>query len=197
MNMEIFLDVDGVILDFEKSFINMIREEYKPELPLDFVPKTWELTDALGDIDIEKAWDKFVTSERMENLDPLVTAEQFNQLSSQAPVYLVTNIPQNLFNKRAKNLEKAGFNYTELFMAGHINFGDNTYPSKSEVIQKIRNPDKDLVFMDDHPRNCDDVKSRFPDSQVFLMNRPHNEDLEIQNEWIRVDHWDAFLNQVL
>ena len=41
--MELFLDVDGVILDFESSFMDFIRDNYLPDLPQGYMPKSWEM----------------------------------------------------------------------------------------------------------------------------------------------------------
>ncbi|MGK0288669.1 MAG: hypothetical protein ACI86H_000084 [bacterium] len=192
--MEFFFDVDGVLLDFEASFVDMMREYYLPHLPKGFVPKTWALEEDFQTVDIEEAWDRFLKSDRLERLDPLVNIQQFNQISDLFKVYLVTNLPNEYYLKREKNLHLLGMKYTGLYLAGHMNFGDESYPGKAQSIAKVRNPEKQIIFLDDSPRNCMDVKEAFPDSQVFLMERPHNETVKDQ-EWIRVKNWNEFINQ--
>ena len=87
--MEFFLDVDGVILDFETSMIDFVRDNYLPDLPLGFVPKTWEMTSEFKTLDIVEVWRNFIESERFTRLDLLVDAASFNRLSERYPVYFV------------------------------------------------------------------------------------------------------------
>lgn len=194
--MEFFLDVDGVILDFESSLVDFVRENYLPDLPADYVPKSWEMKKEFGSLDIIEVWNRFVDSERFSRLDLLIDAGSFNALSSRYPVYLITNLPPSQYDNRVKNMMQHGLNYAEMVLAGHFNFNDENYPTKSEAIRKLHVNGERIIFLDDHPQNCRDVKAAFEGSTVFLMSRPHN--LEIVDEdWIRVENWDKFLRQVL
>ncbi|MDH5561804.1 MAG: hypothetical protein OEY59_13225 [Deltaproteobacteria bacterium] len=193
--MEIFLDIDGVILDFESSFIAHIRNNHIPELPKDYLPKSWEMDEEFSQIRIKEVWDEFVSIDSFSELKLLVDQTSFNQLSSQYALHLITNIPKSLFSKRVKNLKSHALNFTSLEIGGHFNFGDEDYPVKSVVINKIRDHRKKIVFLDDHPTNCYDVKSRFPDSIVFLMSRPHNQNQK-DHHWIRVANWMDFLEKL-
>ncbi len=194
--MEFFLDVDGVILDFESAFIDFVRDEYLPDLPADYVPQSWEMSTEFGSLDIVEVWERFVDSDRFARLDLLIDAESFNRLSDKYPVYLVTNLPESQYNSRKDNLDFHRLVYKDLFLAGHFNFGDQTYPTKSATIAKLHHNGEQMIFLDDHPKNCLDVKSAFSESKVFLMSRPHNKGVESQ-EWIRVENWEEFLNSVL
>ncbi len=194
--MDFFLDVDGVILDFETSFVNFVRDNYLPDLPIGYVPKSWEMTTEFETLDIVEVWRGFVDSESFTRLDLLIDAASFNRLSEKHPVYLITNLPMSQYDNRKKNLALRQLKYSGLSLAGHFNFGDERYPTKSEAIAKLHHNGERLIFLDDHPQNCRDVKSAFKDSDVFLMSRPHN--LKIEDEdWIRVDSWDMFLEKTL
>ena len=194
--MEFFLDIDGVILDFETAFINLIREEYITDLPAGYEPLTWEMADEFKELDIEEVWKKFINSPRFSQLDLLINSESFNALSGKHPVYLVTNIPHAQFAARQKNLHFHNLVYKEMCLAGHFNFGLKDYPTKSAAIKKLRTPSKRLIFLDDHPKNCRDIKQNLPAGEVYLMSRPHNKNLE-DTDWIRVDSWQDFLRKVL
>lgn len=193
--MELFLDIDGVILDFENAFKDFIRDRYIPDLPKDFTPQTWDMVNDFEGVNIDEAWDIFVNSERFRRVNLLIEANSFNQLSEKYPLYLVTNLPPEQYSGREENLKYHSLNYKGLHLAGHCNFGDENYPSKSEAIAKIRQHDKRLIFLDDHPDNCKDVKTRFPESEVFLMSRPHNRNLE-SSTWVRVANWDEFVTKI-
>ncbi|MBT6615704.1 MAG: hypothetical protein HOB38_26660 [Deltaproteobacteria bacterium] len=194
--MEFFLDVDGVILDFETAFIDFVRDEYLPDLPADYVPKSWEMATEFKNLDIVEVWGRFVASDRFARLDLLIDAESFNCLSEKHPVYLVTNLPESQYDNRKNNLDFHRLVYKDLFMAGHFNFGDESYPTKSSTIAKLHHNGEQIVFLDDHPKNCLDVKSVFGESSVFLMSRPHNKGIE-NNDWVRVEDWEEFLKKAL
>ncbi len=194
--MEFFLDVDGVILDFEGSMIDFIREEYIKDLPLDYRLESWEMTDEFKALDIEAVWKKFVTSQRFSRLDLLADVKSFNQISEQYPVYLVTNVPNDQYSSRQKNLDLHNLSFKELHLAGHFNLGDKDYPTTSATIRELHDPAKRLIFLDDHPKNCKEIIQEFPDSEVFLMSRPHNKNIEDSN-WIRVDDWNDFFKTVM
>lgn len=194
--MEFFLDVDGVILDFETAMIDFIRDQYQPDLPADYVLKSWEMTTEFKDLDILEVWGRFVDSDRFTRLSLLIESASFNRLSENYPVYLVTNLPQSQFKSRKNNLDFHQLVYKDLILAGHFNFGEESYPTKSAAIAKLHRNGEQMVFLDDHPKNCLDVKSAFAASRVFLMSRPHNQGIENEN-WIRVDSWEAFLEKAL
>ena len=193
--MEFFIDVDGVILDFETSFMNLLREDYVPDLPQGYYPESWEMSEISG-VDIAEAWDRFVNSERMGNLDLLCERESFNQIAAQYPLHLVSNIPNQYFEKREENLNKHGLSYSALHLAGHEKFGAIDYPTKAQKIAKIRSQDKRLIFLDDNPSNCKEIREYFPESEVFLMHRPHNKKTADCSSWTRVKDWREFISQV-
>ncbi|MDT8446727.1 MAG: hypothetical protein RRB13_07510 [bacterium] len=190
---ELFLDVDGVILDFEATFMDYIRDTLLPDLPLGYRPTSWELEDdALSSLDIQVTWDAFMASGRFNRLQLLADQNSFNQLSARFPVHFVTNLPQEQYAPRFDNLQHHGLNFVSLNMGGHYSFGIENYPSKAQVIEQIRDQNRQVVFLDDHPQNCRDVKTAFPQAQVYLMQRPHNQSLP-DEDWERVLDWAEFV----
>ena len=194
--LEFFLDVDGVILDFEKAFMDMIRELYMPELPEGYVPKTWDMSEEFPSVDMDKAWETFCSSDRFRKIQPLVKSKTFNVLSKQSPVYLITNIPDKLVDLRLENLKNYQLQHDGVYTGGHWKFGLENYPSKSERISALHQNGNQIIFMDDHPTNCRDVKAAFPESEVYLMSRPHNQNQE-DTAWKRVGNWKDFLDQTI
>ncbi|MCP4754353.1 MAG: hypothetical protein GY866_26000 [Proteobacteria bacterium] len=194
--MEFFFDVDGVILDFERSMVDFVRDAYIPELPEDYLPQSWEMNGEFDNLDIVEVWERFIGSDRLSQLDSLVETDSFNDLAQRYPVYLITNLPNDQYLKRQKNLSMHNLKYTDMYFAGHYDYGLKDYPTKSAAIAKLHKSDKRLVFLDDHPKNCEEVRSSFPDSDVFLMDRPHNRKTE-DADWIRVADWKDFLQKAL
>ena len=195
LKMELFLDVDGIILDFETSFFNLMRDEYIPELPLNYVPRNWELYKEFPGIEIEEVWNSFIGSERFAELDTLIHPDSFNRVTRQFPTYLVTNIPDYLIEKRKRNLAKHDLRYREVFPAGHWNFGIKDYPTKSQIIRRFQTKGKRIVFLDDYPRNCKEVRENIPEVEVYLMTRPHNLGIS-DGDWIRVQDWHDFVEKI-
>ena len=195
-SMEFFLDIDGVILDFEKGFMDFIRTHYLPDLPIDYLPKTWEMVTEFKQLNIDEVWPEFMLSDGFINLDLLIDAQSFNHLAKKYPVHLITNLPRDKYHRREQNLLYHKLNFTSLHLGGHYNFEDESYPSKSKVVGDLRTPGKRLIFLDDHPKNCEDIKDEFPRSEVFLMTRPHNKNIDANKEWTRVPNWHNFLDLV-
>lgn len=193
--MEIYLDVDGVILDFESAFVDFVRAEYIPDLPPDFVLQKWEIGEEFKELDIEAVWNHFVSSDYFTRLGLLVDPLSFNRISGRFPVNLITNLPKDLFEPRARNLALHGLKYSGLYMAGHFDFGIDNYPTKSQVIAQIHQPGEKIVFLDDHPKNCIDIKTNLPESHVYMMDRPHNKGQE-DPKWTRVNCWNEFVEKI-
>lgn len=192
---ELYLDVDGVVLDFEGSFVDFVRDEYIKDLPLDYTLQTWEISDEFKALDIQAVWEHFITGDRFKRLELLVDADSFNELSNQYPIHFVTNIPVAHAASREENLRYHNLNYEGLHFAGHFNFGDESYPTKSETIKKLHVSGNEIVFLDDHPKNCMEIRQELPESCVFLMDRPHNVDAD-DPSWIRVENWNDFLHHI-
>ena len=192
MTMQLFLDVDGVILDFEKGFMEHIRSTYHPELPAGYRPKTWDMDGEFADVDIEVAWDEYTISEDFTQLDLIAERDSFNELNRKYGIWLVTNLPDKLKSYRLKNLQWHGLEYRGLLLGGHHDFEISGYPKKSQIIRLFRDPLQRVVFLDDHPTNCHDVAQAFPDGKVFLMTRPHNQ--EVDHPFERVAHWGEFVS---
>lgn len=194
--MELFLDIDGVILDFERSFVDFVRDRFLPELPIDYTLQSWEVSEEFKNLDVEKVWNQFVNSDRFSRMELLIDPVSFNRLSERFPVFLITNIPKAQYASRAENLKRHHLNYKGLYLAGHFNFGDDSYPAKSEIVKELHHPSSPLVFLDDHPKNCLDIKVHFPMAHIYLMDRPHNQKAE-DSSWTRVKDWNDFHERLL
>ncbi len=189
--MQLFFDIDGVLLDFEKGFMEYIRTHYHPELPMGFRPKTWEMDGEFADVDIDEAWEGFTTSIEFQRLEALGDVKLFNELFNLHEVHLVTNLTYRLQDSRAKNLDWLGIKYHSLNLGGHHTFEIEGYPLKSAVMLPLVDESKQMVFVDDHPKNCEDVSANFPDAKVYLMSRPHN--LGYNSPWERVESIDLLI----
>jgi uncharacterized HAD superfamily protein len=184
-----FFDVDGVLLDFETSYINVLKDYFHVEVPEEYQSTCWYLSDLFTDEQRVEGWDYFIGSEHFGKLNALIDPSQFNAVFGEYSVHLVTNIPPQYQEVRQKNLEEAGFHYESLHCGGLIAFDDQPTKKKDAIIRQLLREGESLFFMDDHPDNCVNVIEAFPEASVWLMSRPFNKTFEhpgIQ----RASHWD-------
>ena len=64
--------------------------------------------------------------------------------------------------------------------------------TKAELIQELLEDNEGFMFVDDHPDNCINVHENFPDAEVWLMSRAHNQDFK-HSVIRRALHWDDIM----
>lgn len=184
-----FFDVDGVMLDFEGAYLRVIREYFQLDIPLDFETSRWDFSEVLSEAQQIEGWEHFVRSSAFRELESLVSAERFNEIFGAYPVHFVTNIPPEHMEARRENLLQAGYAFESVHPGGFLSFDDQPPRTKSEVIAGLIQEGEEILFVDDHPRNCEDVQERFPAAKVWLMSRPFNR--EFAHPTIqRAEHWE-------
>ena len=57
MAFRCFFDVDGVVLDFESSFIKVVGAYFKLEVPENYQPENWFFSDLLTWEQVEEGWE--------------------------------------------------------------------------------------------------------------------------------------------
>ncbi len=187
-----FFDVDGVLLDFEGTYIPYIKNYFQLKIPDDYQPNCWFFSDLLTHEQLMEGWDAFIESEEFGQLAPLVEPELFNSVFGAYPVHFITNIPPDYIGKRKQNLHSAGFQWDSLHSGGFVSFDDNPPVLKADIIQQLAKDGEILVFIDDHPDNCVNVFEHFSHAHVWLKSRPFN--LEFTHPTIRrVDTWDEIM----
>lgn len=189
MKLRCFFDVDGVLLDFEKNYLEAIREYYHLDIPKDYKAESWHFSDLLNEEQLVKAWEYFIRSDYFMQLPSLVNVEKFNQVFQNYPVHLVTNIPPFCLPKRSHNLSHIGLQYQSLHTGGFMSYDALPPITKAEVIREIIQEEETVLFVDDHPKNCINVLESFPSAKIWLMSRPFNQ--EFVHETIpRANDWE-------
>ena len=173
-----FFDVDGVLLDFESGFTKVIKEYFKLDVPADYVPESFWFSDLLSKEQVMEGWDYFIHSSEFEKLEPLVNPEEFNSTFGAYPIHFITNIPPDCLKRREKNLRNVGFKFNSARCAGFINYEDHPAKTKADVIRELNQKENGVLFVDDHPDNCLNVREAFPDAEIWLMSRPFNSNFE-------------------
>ena len=104
MAFRCFFDVDGVVLDFESSFIKVVGDYFKLEVPENYQPGNWFFSDLQTWEQGEEGWEYFLNCPDFENIPPLVDPERCNDIFGAYPVHFVTNIPPDCLEPRQRNL---------------------------------------------------------------------------------------------
>ena len=187
-----FFDVDGVLLDFEGGFMKAIKDYFQLDIPDDFSSKSFWFSDLLTKEQVMEGWDFFVHSPEFGQLQPMVDPGHFNAKFGGYPVHFITNIPPDCLERRKKNLRNSGFKFDSAHCAGFINYDGHPVQTKADVIMKLQQEEEKILFVDDHPDNCLDVRESFPDAEIWLMSRPFNDDFE-HPEIRRAKDWSDVL----
>ncbi|HKI97645.1 MAG TPA: hypothetical protein VKB51_04125 [bacterium] len=193
--MQLFIDIDGVLLNFEQAFVRWLNEEYLLGLPPDYEAESWDFEEVLEPGRLRDGWHAFLESPQAGELVPLVAPERFNRLAAAHSVHLVTNFPQPHMAKREANLERSGFAYDTLHYCGLHGYKDVRPQTKAQVIQALRDARGEGLFVDDHPDNCLDVQRNCPDVEVWLMSRRFNQGFE-HPVIRRAPDWDVLFERV-
>ena len=187
-----FFDVDGVLLDFEGGFIEAIKDYYQLDIPEDFQTESFWFSDLLTKEQVHEGWYNFVHSPEFEQLRPMVNPEQFNAKFGAYPVHFITNIPPDCLERRKTNLLNVGFKFDSAHCAGFVNYDGHPAQTKADVIRELQQEGKKIMFVDDHPDNCLNVRESFPEAEIWLMSQPFNDGFK-HPEILRARNWDDVL----
>ena len=189
-SMQLFLDVDGVLLNFERAFVSWLNTAYDMDLPPDYETPTWDFTEVLEMDVLRERWHAFLESSHAAGMPALVEPERFNDLSAAHRVHLLTNFPEPHMDKRRENLRIAGLRYESLHYGGLHAFNGHRPRSKADWVNHLREPHRPALFIDDHPDNCRDVSENCPGVEVWLMSRRFNQDFH-HPSIRRAQDWDC------
>ena len=172
--MQLFIDIDGVLLNFEHAFVRWLNQHHGLGLPDDYEAESWDFTEVLGQPQLEASWLAFLESSEAGEMPALVDPGAFNALAERHTLHLVTNFPQPHMAKRLDNLQACGFEYDTLHYCGLHGYQDVRPRTKAQVVASLRASDEVCLFVDDHPENCLDVHAHCRDVEVWLMSRRFN-----------------------
>lgn len=200
--MQLFLDIDGVLLNFERSFVGWLNAQHGMGLPADYEAKDWNFTEIMSAEDLDSRWRRYLASDEAGRMAPLIEPVRFNALADAHDVHLVTNFPLPHWEKRVRNLQDLGFRYASLHHCGFLVFDGTAPRTKAEVVRELRAPGhgngtagESALFLDDHPDNCLDVLQHCPDVEVWLMTRRFNREFS-HPQVRRASGWEAVLRRL-
>ena len=193
--MQLFLDIDGVLLNFEHSFVHWLNVHLGLSLPEDYQAQTWDFEEVLPKDVLEKAWLEYLESEFPARMQPLISPEMLNDLLREHTVHLLTNFPEPHMKKRLDNLAELGIGYQSLHYCGLHAYKAHTPRTKSDIIADLHNREQGALFVDDHPDNCLDVHANCPEVEVWVMSRRFNRDFD-HPEIKRAKDWQCLIDRL-
>jgi hypothetical protein len=203
--MQLFCDIDGVLLNFERSFVRWLNAEHGMGLAEDYEANHWDFTEIMEAAELERRWRRYLASDDAGRMRPLIEPERYHALVDTHDVHLLTNFPLPHWEKRVRNLADLGFRYESLTHCGFFSFDGHEPKSKAQVVRELRGeaaerravvrPERRALFLDDHPDNCLDVLKHCPGVEVWLMSRRFNRDFA-HPEVKRAEGWDAVLRRL-
>ena len=193
--MQLFFDIDGVLLNFEHTFVRWLNNEHALGLPDHYEAENWDFDEVLEREKLVRSWHSFLESTESGRMPTLVDPGQFNTLVRDHRVHLVTNFPQPYMDKRLDNLSRHGFAYETLHYCGLHPYKDFKPQTKAQVIEDLLASGEQGLFIDDHPENCLDVHRHCPEVEVWLMSRRFNRDFD-HPEIQRARDWDCLFDRL-
>ncbi|MDE2425735.1 MAG: hypothetical protein KGO96_07495 [Elusimicrobia bacterium] len=190
----VYLDVDGILLDFNSYIISLYEEKYNYKFPKGYLPGSWGMTDCIPGKEIAH-WKDMVPEDWPSLLKSLPGARDFIEKLRDIEgvhIILVTALNQKKQIYRIKNLRELDIYYDEIFFTGYKQ-------SKANLIEELNDRFIDrysvekIIFVDDKLYNCVDVLNKFefyPKCKLFKVysiDMPYN-DKEIENSILKANN---------
>ena len=188
------IDLDGVIVNFSKGFIELAREVYGKKLPKlkssndiktwkfeEWYPIIEEQVDELFNIYIHNSEDFWINLSILDLDGWKLLRSKFSN-SNEYRVYFITHRSkgQNLFNQTVQWLRNHAWNSPQVIFS----------KEKYKVINGL-----DIeYFIDDNLEICSEVSEK-TNAKTFIMDYPYNR-IEGNNNLIRVKSLEEFINYI-
>ena len=186
-----YLDVDGVLLDYEGGLRLMLAELY-PDV-FSETRTVQEMMNCFTEADHRyKVIRQFMNTEYFSQLPSIINIADYNELRGYGKIYLVTNIPYTAVKFRRDNLSRLGMIYEEIHSGGFENYGMRDYPLKSEVINKLHPRGEIGYFLDDMVENCEDISFNVTNVTPVHLNP----DVKDESLFVQVENFSRFVGLV-
>jgi hypothetical protein len=161
---DLFLDIDGCVLNFDHAYIPILEEEGLQLNDNDF--KQWDTLKSRGYTRrqvypfVVRAWE----SDKFENLPFIKGAEEFLKWAIRKyKIIYNTTVPEAYREKRIKNLNKLGILRD---IGADIQFA-TSHRDKARIVGSY---DNGFAFVDDKPKNVSAVKQDWPNILSIWYN---------------------------
>lgn len=164
--MRVGVDIDGILADFNTSYIALLNRVSGKEADIHYVPTQWSYERSLGFTkdDIQAAWEQIKSNDFWHSLDMMPGVEYgcLCDLESH-DLYFVTTRPGE-FSKTD----------TESWLNRHLGVECPTVLISNRKGHAAYALELDY-FIDDKIENVWDVQDRAPNTKAYLLDRPWNQ----------------------
>jgi uncharacterized HAD superfamily protein len=176
--MRIGVDIDGVVADFVRTFIPLVRERYGVALAEHDI-YVHDLFLVLGITEPEAM--ELIRAAICSDLDLIHGAkEAIDTLNQQHDVTLLTARPEDLLEVTRQWLSKRGIRYRELL---HLREGQKSAPQRAFD-----------VVVDDHLREV--IRFAGKARKIIVFDHPWNQSLNVRGLFDRAYTWEDVLAMV-
>ena len=176
--MKIGIDIDGVLSNFVKTFIKIVKKEYFVDLREQDI-YAHDLFLVLGITEEETM--ELIRKTLTQDLDLMPGAKKsLNQLKSKHEIYLLTARPDDFNNLTKDWLKRKGIPYDKLI---HINEGE-----KHQV-----NLELDIIVEDNLK---DAIRWLNKSNEVIIFDHPWNRSFNVKKLFIRTFNWQEIVEIV-
>lgn len=174
--MRISLDLDGVLVDFSKSAIDVIREMFVPNLPVDYVHSCWCFTDILTPDQWNCVFKRMLATPQMwaelpaleENCQAL---REYISANGEDDVYFLTSRPA--CNGGSPFSMTGLWLFTQKLPIANLIVVNN--PAEKAAVLR----ENDITYsLDDYGPTIQSCLA-IPGHRPFVLNRPYNEELDL------------------
>jgi uncharacterized HAD superfamily protein len=195
--VRIGFDIDGVLADFNTSFIALVKEVTGKDLfGPGYWPTTWDYPQSVGYTNEEcsLAWNRIKTGGAFwRNLAPLSDTRVLRQWYFEAdPVPLQREIGYHEFYFITSRMGKNVKLQTEEWLDEQMEVAGNTVLISSEKGALCKALKLDF-YVDDRAENIKDVETTSPSTQAYLINQPWNQHMSTK---IRINELSEFLKAI-
>jgi len=185
--MKIGIDVDNVVVDLNKGFIDFYNSNFDKNISMDDFKEHYYLSDLFG-ISRDEEWDLWNSYHNSELFDEMSFVEgvkaAIDFLKAKHELFFITARHLSWKDKTDKLFEKH-FGDVNLIFSGDVYGGRQ----KDEICEE--NGIKILV--EDHPTHSLDYAKK--GIKILLFDRPWNKKVEHENI-IRVKNWEEILERI-
>jgi FMN phosphatase YigB (HAD superfamily) len=171
----VWVDVDGVLLDFRSFFHKVLKEKAGIQLADDYMSPSWTWDEVLKNGQFTEIFNA-LPNNWTENLKVYKGASDFTHLLKKmgCHVNIITDVkgPSTIY--RIKNLEKNKIFFDAIFFThGHAK-SEFITPMMDKYVDPEGNPAKH-IFIDDRAKNVDDFLSNIPGAELGVtIDYPYN-----------------------
>ncbi len=190
--MKIGIDLDDVVVNFSKSFLNFYNKEYKTNFKIENWNSYW-FGDAFGINNqvVKNVTNDFYNSNYFDEMPLIENARKsIDILAKKYDVNVITARPRR-WGMKTNDFFKKHFKFIDLDLYHARDNWDNKL-KKSKI---CRNLNINLMIEDSRENSIQCANPNL-DSDVYLLNKPWNQENSLPENIIRFNNWERVLEKL-